>query len=140
MKKRLLYAILPLLVFLSLCLCGCDGVEQMGTLSEFSHPYAGEYKCETLTLGGKDCLDKFEYITLTLKHGGDFIFRYRTVVGVKGGYEGEYSVSPEEDEITFSAKHGARIVSRTFPLERGAIQVNLQFGSKLLHAEFRFPS
>lgn len=140
MKKKLTWAVLPLIMLFLFCLCGCDSVEQMGSLSEFSHPYAGEYQCETLTLGGKDCLHQFDYLNLTLKHSGEFFFRYRTNGGIKGGYEGEYSVSPEGEEITFTAKRGTRTVARTFPLENGAVHINLQFGSKLLHAEFSFPS
>ena len=139
MRYKVWGIMLPIILMLLCCLCGCEQVEDLGSLSEFSHPYAGEYVCDTLTLGGEDCLHKFEYLNLTKTSGGEFSFRYRTNGGLKGGYEGEYSVSPEGDEITFSAKYGARTASRTFPYEKGAVHVNLQFGTKLLHAEFRFP-
>ena len=124
-----------MLVFL---LCGCDSVEQMGSLPEFSKPYAGEYTCETLTLGGKDCLDKFEEIKLTLEGDDTFAVTYKTANGTEGEYAGEYSVSPDGNNITFSASKGQRTISRTFSIEKGAIHVNLTFLGKLLHAEFKF--
>lgn len=130
---------LPVIVMIFVCLCGCEQAEDLGSLSEFSHPYAGEYVCETLTLGGNDCLEKFEYVKLTLKSGGSFELIYKTERGAEGGYRGEYKVAPEGDKITLTAKRGSRTVARTFPMEQGAILINLQFGGKLLYAKFAFP-
>ncbi len=112
----------------------------MGSLPDLSHPYAGEYTCKKLSLGGEDCLNRFEYIKLTLECGGDFELSYRDKEKRTGGYEGEYSVSSESEEITFSAKAGLRTVSRTFPMKNGTILIDLTFGQKLLHAEFSFPN
>lgn len=137
MRKRILCVVI-LLVSLFL-LCACDEVEDMGSLPEFSKPYAGEYTCETLTLGGKDCLPKFEEIKLNLKGDETFILTYKTAGGAKGDYAGEYAVSPEGDEITFTSQAGVRSVSRTFPMEKGAICVEMSVAGKLLYAKFVFP-
>ena len=111
----------------------------MGSLPEFSKPYAGEYTCETLTLGGKDYLPKFDEIKLNLKGDETFILTYKTAGGAKGEYMGEYAVSPEGDAITFTSQAGMRSVSRTFPIEKGAIHIEMSLAGKLLHAEFCFP-
>jgi len=136
-KNRYLFLLVTtLLLFLFV---GCEKVEDMGSLPDLSHPYAGEYTCKKLLLGGEDCLDRFDYVKLTLEYGGDFTLSYRDKEKRSGAYSGEYAVSSESDEITFSAKAGLKTVSRTFPVKNGTILIDLTFGQKLLHAEFSFP-
>lgn len=47
MRYKVWGIMLPIILMLLCCLCGCEQVEDLGSLSEFSHPYAGEYVCDT---------------------------------------------------------------------------------------------
>ena len=66
--RKVFAVIAPL--FLAALLCGCS-VSEMSTLRELSRPYTGEYACETLTYAGRDLLEGYEYIRLTLAYGGE---------------------------------------------------------------------
>ena len=127
------------LCVLTLLLGGCTKAEEMGSLSDFSRPYAGEYICKKLQLGEEDYIEKFDYIKLKLSQSGAFQLSYQTEEGLKEQFSGKYAVSEEGDEITFSAKSGFRTASRSFPFENGTVHINLTFRGKLLHAEFQAP-
>ncbi len=120
-------------------MCACGKAEELGSLQEFSRPYAGEYQCRTLMLGGEDRLDAFESVKLTLGYDGSFLLTYRTAEGAEGAYDGTYRVNGAQTEITFTGGAGSKSVSRSFPMDKGGIFIELPFGSSLLYAEFRFP-
>lgn len=120
------------------CFCACD-VSSMSSLTDISRPYTGEYRCEKLIFGGKEQKERFEFIKLNLDYGGNFELTYKDNEGNEGGFEGEYDVSEEKEEITFRGKMGLRTAEHTFPMEKGAILVDFNFGGRLLHAEFRLP-
>ena len=134
------YVILLLTVLCALFLfCACEKVEDMGSLPDITKPYTGEYVLKNLTLGGEDFTEKFDFVKLKLGYDGKFRLSYKEKDGQEGSYAGEYEVSTERKEITFSANAGLRTVKRTFPMENGSILVDLNMGTKLLHAEFAFP-
>ena len=135
MKK--FFAIFALIVSL-FALCSCD-VADMGSLSDLSKPYAGQYECTRLTLGSEDMTGKFEYVRLELRNSGAFELSYRTAEGSEGSYGGEYSMNTETGELTLSAKTPLRTISHKFPVENGVILVDFNFRGKLLHAEFEMP-
>ena len=137
-KKSYLVLLLTVLCALFV-LCACEKVEDMGSLPDLSKPYTGEYTLKKLTLGDKDYTENFESVKLTLKPDGKFTLTYEEKEGQSGGYSGEYEVSTEKQEITFSSKSGLRSVKRTFPMKKGSILIDLNLGGKLLHAEFAFP-
>ena len=139
MRKKSFIAIFLTVLCALFVLCACEKVEDMGTLPDLSKPYTGEYTLKKLTLGGQDYKDKFESVKLTLKADGKFTLSYKEKEGQSGSDSGEYEVSTERKEITFSAKTGLRTVSRTFPMEKGSILIDLKLGTKLLYAEFAFP-
>ena len=138
-KKNFIFGVTVMLVVAFCLLCGCEKVENMGSLPQLSKPYVGEYQCEKLIFGGEEQVDKFDYIKLTLKYGGSFVLSYRDAEKREGAYEGEYAMSDDGKELTLSAKAGLRTVSRTFPVDRGTILMDLTFAGKLLHAEFKMP-
>lgn len=139
MRKKSFIAVL-LTIFCALFLfCACEKVEDMGALPDLSKPYTGEYTLKKLTLGGEDFTDKFESVKLNLGYDGKFTLSYKEKEGQSGSYAGEYKVSTEREEITFSAKVALRSVRRTFPMKKGSILIDLKMGTKLLHAEFAFP-
>ena len=139
MRKKSLLVVL-LAAFCALFLfCACEKVEDMGTLPDISKPYVGEYMLERLMIGDRDMTEHFDEAKLSLTYDGKFKLTYQETDGQSGEYGGDYSVSTEREEITFSSKAGLRAVSRTFPIKNGAIFIDLRLGPKLLHAEFEMP-
>lgn len=139
MRKKSLIAVLLTVLCALFLFCACDKVEDMGSLPDLSRPYTGEYTLKKITLGGEDYTEKFESVKLSLDYDGEFELTYKEKDGQSGSYAGEYTVSTEREEITFSSKAGLRSVQRTFPMKNGSILIDLNFGAKLLHAEFAFP-
>lgn len=139
MRKKSFIAVL-LTVFCALFLfCACEKVEDMGSLPDLTRPYTGEYVLKKLTLGGEDYTEKFDSVKLNLGYNGKFRLSYKEADGQSGNYAGDYEVSTEREEITFSSKAGLRTVQRTFPMKDGSIFIDMNMGAKLLHAEFSFP-
>lgn len=137
MRKYLVVFAVFVLALVAL-LAGCDA-QELGSLSDLSRPYAGVYKCEKITIGGKDMSETFSVFELELEGDGAFELRYETSWGGEGSYEGQYSVSEDKGEITFVAKRGARSEGYTFRMEKGAVLIDYNFLGRLLHAEFRMP-
>ncbi len=140
MRKNRFVAVLFTILCALFVLCACEKVEDMGSLPDISKPYTGEYLLQKLTVGGEDFTEKYEAVKLNLGYDGKFKLSYTENDGKKGSYAGEYEVSLEREEITFSANTGLRTVKRTFPMKDGSIFIDLKMGSKLLHAEFAFHS
>ena len=137
-KKSFIVMLLTVLCSLFV-LCACEKVEDMGSLPDLTKPYMGEYTLKKLTVGGEDYTEKFESVKLTLDYDGGFELSYQEKDGQSGSYAGEYEVSSEREEITFSSKAGLRTVQRTFPMKNGSSLIDMKLGVKLLHAEFAFP-
>lgn len=116
----------------------CD-VTKDSSLKDISRPYTGEYFCKKLTIGGEDALQNFRFITLDLKGDGEFELRYQTESGGEGSYGGQYRISEEQGEISFTANHLLRSVTRSFSYEKGKIEIRLNFGGRLYYAEFSYP-
>lgn len=139
MRKKSFIVLLLTVLCALFVLCACEKVEDLGALPDLTKPYTGEYTLKKLTLGGEDYTEKFDSVKLNLGYDGEFKLSYKETEGQTGSYAGEYSVSTEREEITFSSKAGLRTVQRTFPMKDGSILIDLTLGTKLLHAEFAFP-
>lgn len=121
----------------SLCtMAGCE-VEEMGSLESLSKPYTGVYECEKMLLSGEDVLDDFAYLRLELEYGGNFTLSYKKKDGSVSEWNGTYEMDTEENEITMSAMQGAKTLSRTYRVERGAILIDENFLGRTLFAEFK---
>ena len=127
------------LLFPSLFLLSACNVSEMSTLADLSKPYTGFYECESISYGGDDMTDRFEYIRLELAYGGEFELSYRGKEGGEGSYGGTYEVDTEAGEITLQMQYGPVSKSFTFLMESGSIFVDLPVHGKLLHAEFTAP-
>ncbi len=136
MKHQIFAAFLLLAAALSFTACDA---EEMGTLGDLTRPYAGFYECEEIALGGEDMTEKFEKLSLELRHDGSYALSYRMTDGNEGGYTGSYSIDEEKGRITFTGKQGTRSSSFSFPYEKGAIRMEYNLFGTLLHADFRMP-
>ncbi len=127
--RSILFAVLCLLGS-TFSLSACD-VATMSTLAEISRPYAGEYKCERLTLGSRDLLGDKD-LRLNLKQDGTFALFF---AGKKRAeLTGQYEFSDSGEAVSFTA----RSKTRSFPVEDGAIYMQFPLRGKLLLAEFSF--
>lgn len=140
MKKFLRTAASALAAFSLLFLLTACEAEELGTPKDISRPYAGMYRCETITIGGSDMKDRFDDLSLELRQDGIFQISYCTAEGSEGSYRGTYSIDSEKKEITFSSKQGTRQKAFTFPYEKGTVRIDYNLFGNLLHAEFRMPS
>ncbi len=131
---RKFFYLLPCVLLLSAC-----NASEMGTLTELTRPYAGEYVCEELTYGGRDLLENFDYIRLSLSPDESFSVSYKTAFGGEGSYGGGYSIDEKKGEIVLSGSIAERTVSRAFPMKDGAVYLDYVFGGSNLHAVFRLP-
>lgn len=122
-----------LCLFCAALSAGCD-VEELGSLSDISRPYAAEYKCVKLLFGGKDLLGEFAKLVLSLDRSGGFSLAYEDRAGRKGGYRGSYEV--EGDEIVFRAASGGKERSFVFSYDGGTVELRLLLGNRLLLADF----
>lgn len=130
MKKLLQpLLVLSLLPPLAFYLAGCSA-EEMGSLSELSRPYEGEYACTQLTLGGEEMLSRFSAIRLTL--GEDAVLSWRTAEGSEGAAAFSYEMG--EESVTFYQKgrRGAYVCT----VEEGAIVFSRVVAGRLLYARF----
>ncbi len=118
-----------------LLLTGCD-VEEMSSLKDISKPYAAEYRCSRLQLGGEDLLGGFERVALALSYGGDFRLYYRGKDGSEGEYRGGYLVGEEAHTITLSVPSEGEEKTFVFPYEKGKVIMRIPADGKLLYAEF----
>lgn len=135
MRKRslVLFALIMLCAF-SVCLAGCEAdLAKMSTLGELSRAYAGEYRCETLTLAGEDMLGEFAWIRLDLDYGGQAKVFWKRASGGGGEYSLHYRADPEKGQITFHAPAGG---SRTFSMQNGTVRIDLLLGGRYLYALF----
>ncbi len=120
----------------ALMFTGCN-VEKMSTLRDISRPYAGEYKCSRLQLGGEDLLPQMKYLKLKLGYYGDFCVTYADFAGGAGEYSGTYRM--EDGAVVLHADAGGEEKKYVFPFENGTLYITLLFGGKPLEAEFRTP-
>lgn len=126
-------------LLLSLCsLAGCETqkAEDLSSLGEFSRPYAGVYECTRLMLGSREVTEEF-VVRLELAYNGSFTLSYRPKYGPAGERKGTYAVDMTREEVTMSAVEGQTVISRTYPMQDGAILVEENFGGVGLYAEFR---
>ncbi len=128
--------LLTLLLFLAVgSLSACD-VSEMSSLPELSRPYAGEYRCESLRLGGADLTETCE-IVLALDYDGGFELRYKLREGGEGSFCGTYAADLERGEITLTARRGGRSLSRTYPFDHGSIRMDGNFLGRQFWADLR---
>lgn len=107
-----------------------------GSLTDITKPYLGEYECQRAVFDGKDYVQEFSYIRLTLDADNTFTLCYKDKEGKCGLEKGEYSYDEEKQELTLFTQ-GRHSLKRTFPLTKGNIYVSLRLGDKTLQLQFQ---
>ena len=111
------------------------GALKSGSITDIAKPYLGEYRCETATLGGNDCLGNFKDIVLELKDETSYQLRYQLKNGYKGAEEGTYVYDKEKQILTLSlGKNGQW--KREVPIKNGKICISVTLGDTLLYLCF----
>lgn len=135
MSKRFFASALACMLICTLApMLTCCDVQEMSSLKDVSRPYAAEYKCKRLQIGGEDALEGYEFIKLDLKQSGNFVCRYLDKTGGEGSYTGKYRISG--NQAIFSSEQNGEKREFSFPYEGGSIFVRYQFGERLLFCEF----
>ena len=130
-------ACLCVLMFCLAACAGCAGanVEEMSSLPGLSKPYAGEYACKRLLLGGRDLAGEYASFTLTLTYGGEAVFAWERAEGGRGEYTLDYEVAREGDAIVFFPRSSGGAPC-AFCLEKGSVRLGFPLGGRLFYAEF----
>ena len=118
---------------LAALLFSCANVKD-SSLTDVTKPYLGEYHCSSATLGEKEYVDDFSFITLELAKDNAFILRYATKTGIKGEQKGEYVYDKASESVTFSID-GKAPIKKSFPLKDGKLQIDFRVGSKMFNVK-----
>ena len=90
-----------------LCLLlGVSGWSREGKLTDISRPYLGEYRCESLYVGGEDKLGDFDYFRLELSSKGEMKLLYKLKDKEPTEVPLEYDYNSETQEITVRGQWG----------------------------------
>ena len=116
LSKQLKYAAASLAVLLLLAACGCNAAE-LSSLRSFAKPYVGAYECTEARFGGRDLLQDFPSVVLTLEPGGTCVLEAVSSKGKKHVAKGNY-VYREGDNILFTATVRGRKYSKSVSLQR----------------------
>ena len=121
-----------------LCLLlGVSGWSREGKLTDISRPYLGEYRCESLYVGGEDKLGDFDYFRLELSSKGEMKLLYKLKDKEPTEVPLEYDYNSETQEITVRGQWGIFKMQQSFPLKNGELNALLRFGNKQLLIKFK---
>lgn len=127
LKSALLSAMLSLTL--------CSSCKMSGSLPDITKPYLGEYECQQALFNGKDYLEEFEYVRLTLEEDGVCLLSVKKSGNEKHEEKGRYEYNKEKEEIILSLDEQGSY-QRRFPLKDGVITLSLSFGGKTFFAQF----
>ena len=119
-------------------LCAGCSVEEMSSLRSLTKPYAGEYRCTALLLGGRELLGEGDSVTLTLTTDGTFAIEYR-MGGAEGRCEGSYFLDPEGGGGVFCMQQDGKEARFAVVYEAGSISFQTPLCGKLLYITFSMP-
>lgn len=111
-------------------------VSSLGGLKAVSAPYAGCYKCTTLTLDGKDLLAYFSSVCLEIEGGGEMVVSYKDKAGNRGEKKLSYEYEEGSDQLTVIYQDGDREIKKSAGFKKGEITFTHQLDGKLLLAIF----
>lgn len=108
----------------------------MSSLEDVSKPYVGVYECKYIMFGDENLLDKFNYVKFELLLNGVYKIEFKDKHNVKGVYRGHYEYDTANNLITIDENVFGNRIKKSFIAEKGAIDVTVQYGDKLLAIKF----
>lgn len=111
----------------------------MSSLEDVSKPYVGVYECKYIMFGGENLLDKFDYVKFELLRNGVYKIEFKDKNNVKGVYRGHYEYDNSNNFITIDENVFGHKIKKSFTAEKGCVEVNVQYGDKLLAVKFEMP-
>ena len=110
------------------------GGMRASSLKEIEKPYLGVYECIEAKLGERDCLERFDELSLELKSDGTFLLYYKECNRERKRETGQYKYDPDKKTLTLVRR--GDFIKREFPLEKGILTVTVRMGDKLLNMHF----
>ncbi len=108
---------------------------KVGSLTDITKPYLGEYECKTAMYGKKDLFEHFTNIVLELREDNTFALRFEDMKGKKREEKGTYEYDKEKNVFRFKLR-GKREIKRDFVLEKGIVSGALKLGRRTLYLQF----
>ena len=115
--------------------CGGCNAAELSSLRSFAKPYAGAYVCTEARFGGRDLLQEYPSVTLTLSEDGTCVLEATSSGGRKRTACGRYEYNGE-DSILFSATVRGRKFTKNAAIERGCFVIEQQFAGQKLFLKF----
>ena len=110
-------------------------VLQLGTLREFSAPYVGEYRCETLRIGGIDLLKDFD-VRLELSGEGMMTIVWKNLFAKEQSVSVPYVLDEKSGLVTVTVPDGKGEKKIRFSLDSGEIVISENLSGKAFFAKF----
>ena len=116
-------------------LTACN-VDAQSSLKELSHPYIATYECVRADYGGRDLLEKYDYIRITLAEGQTMLLTYKEKGGRERSRECSYSYDEKTGELT--AEIGLLGVSRreSVVIKNGGFTLSMPIAGAQLVMQF----
>ena len=134
LSKHLKYAAAVLAVLFAVAFAGCNAAE-LSSLRSFSKPYVGAYECTEARFGGRDLLEEFPSVILTLEEGGTCVLEAVSAGGRKHTAKGRYEYG-EGDNILFTATVRGKKYSKNVVLDNGCFVIEQMFAGQKLFLKF----
>ena len=107
------------------------------SLKDVTKPYLGEYECTQSLFNGEECLQNFDYITLTLKKDNKFTLCFcEKGKSKKTTQKGKFAYNPQTQTIVLKSVW-YKGMEREFPLQDGELSVTIGLGNNTLSMKFK---
>ena len=134
LSKYLKYAAAAFAVLFALAFAGCNASE-LSSLRSFAKPYIGAYECTEARFGGRDLLQEFPSVVLTLEDGGTCLLEVVSASGKKRTAKGHYEYG-EGNNLLFTATVRGKTYSKNVAMENGCFVVEQMFAGQKLFLKF----
>ena len=111
-------------------------VSSLGGLKEIAKPYLGTYECQKIFFGDEEKTDRFDYVRMELMPEGEMKLLFKEKNGAKREMEARYTYGTEKDMLTVYADLAGAEKKKSFPVNKGAIDVSVRYGGKMLVMKF----
>ena len=105
-----------------------------GEIKNIAKTYLGIYECTQATLGSKDLLPEFSYLSLELKDEENFLLHYQEKEGKRKRIEGKYTYDGARGILTLTENKLG--VKKEIPIKEGKIILTVPMGGKTLLLQF----